>query len=79
MTPGTVTHEAPLSTGFSRQEYWSGLPCPPSGGLPDPGIGPGSPAFQADGLPSESPGQPMGSGHVTFLKCISVLPVWETA
>ena len=36
----TVAHEAPLSMGFSRQEYWSGLPCPPPGDLPDPGIEP---------------------------------------
>ena len=36
--PGTVAHQAPLSMGFSRQEYWSGLPCPPPGDLPDPGI-----------------------------------------
>ena len=40
--PWTVTHQAPLSTGFFRQEYWSGLPCPPPGDLPDPGIEPGS-------------------------------------
>ena len=37
--PWTVAHQAPLSMGFSRQEYWSGLPCPPPGDLPDPGIG----------------------------------------
>ena len=37
-TPWTAAHQAPLSMGFSRQEYWSGLPCPPPGGLPDPGI-----------------------------------------
>ena len=37
-TPWTVARQAPLSMGFSRQEYWSGLPCPPSGALPDPGI-----------------------------------------
>ena len=36
--PWTVAHQAPLSMGFSRQEYWSGLPCPPPGDLPDPGI-----------------------------------------
>ena len=41
----TVAHQAPLSTGFSRQEYWSGLPCHPSGDLPDPGIKPGSPVL----------------------------------
>ena len=38
VTPWTVAHQAPLSMGFSGQEYWSGLPCPPSGDLPDPGI-----------------------------------------
>ena len=40
--PGTVACQAPLSVGFSRQEYWSGLPCPPPGHLPDPGIKPES-------------------------------------
>jgi len=44
--------------GFSRQEYWSGLPFPPPGDLPDPGIKPRSPALQADSLPSEPPGKP---------------------
>ena len=39
-TPQTVAHQAPLSVGFSRQDYWSGLPCPPAGDLPDPGIEP---------------------------------------
>ena len=43
--------------GFSRQEYWSGLPFPSLGDLPDPGIEPGSPALQADALPSELPGK----------------------
>ena len=43
--------------GFSRQEYWSGLPFPFPGDLPDPGIEPGSPALQADSLPSEPPGK----------------------
>ena len=41
--------------GFSRQEYWSGLPCPPPGDLPNPGIEPRSPTVQADSLPSEPP------------------------
>ena len=49
----TVAYQAPLSMGFSRQEYWSGLPFPSPGDLPDPGIEPGSPALQADALPSE--------------------------
>ena len=57
MTPWTVVCQAPLSMGFSRQEYWSGLSCPPSGYLPDPGIKPGSPALQAHCLPSEPPGK----------------------
>ena len=54
-TPWTVAHQAPLSMGFSRQEYWSGLPFPSPGDLPDPGIEPRSPALQADALPSEPP------------------------
>ena len=47
--------QAPLSMGFSRQESCSGLPCPPPGNLPNPGIEPGSPAMQADSLPYEPP------------------------
>ena len=54
----TVAHQAPPSMGFSRQEYWSGLPFPSPGDLPHPGIEPGSPALQADALPSETPGKP---------------------
>jgi len=48
--------------GFSRQEYWSGLLCPPPGDLPNPGIKPRSPALQADSLPSEPPGKPKNTG-----------------
>ena len=58
VTPWTVAHQASLSMGFSRQEDWSGLPCPPQGDLPDPGIKPASPALQADSLPSEPLGKP---------------------
>ena len=47
-----------LSMKFSRQEYWSGLPFPSPGNLPNPGIRPKSPALQADSLPSEPPGKP---------------------
>ena len=47
-TPWTAAHQAPLSMGFSRQEYWSGLPFPSPGDLPDPGIEPRSLALQAD-------------------------------
>ena len=53
----TVARQAPLSMGFSRQEYWSRLPFPSPGDLPDPGIEPGSPALQADTLSSEPPGE----------------------
>ena len=53
MTPWTVAYQTPLSMGFSRQEYWSWLPFPSPGDLPDPGIEPGSPALQANTLPSE--------------------------
>ena len=56
-TPWTLALQAPLSMGFSRQEYWSGLPFPSPGDLPNPGIEPGFPALQADALPSESPGK----------------------
>ena len=51
-TPWTVAHQAPLSMGFSRQGYWSGLPFPFPGDLPDPGIKPRSSALQADFLPT---------------------------
>ena len=52
-TPWTAAYQAPLSVGFSRQEYWSGLPFPSPGELPDPGIKPGSPALHADSLRTE--------------------------
>ena len=56
VTPWTVVHQAPLSMRFSRQEYWTGLPFPPPGDLPNLGIKPGSPALQADSLQSETRG-----------------------
>ena len=56
-TPWTVACQAPLSMGFSRQEYWSGLPFPSPGGLPHPGIELRSPASQADSLPTELRGE----------------------
>ena len=58
VTPWAVAHQGPLSMGFSRQEYWSGLPFPSPGDLPHPGIEPRSPALQANSLPSELPGKP---------------------
>ena len=56
-TTWTVAYEVPPSMEFSRQEYWSGLPFPSPGNLPDPGIKPGSPTLQAEALPSKSPGK----------------------
>ena len=53
-----VAGQAPLSAGFSRQEYWSGMPYPCPGNLPKPVIKPRSPALQADFLPFELPGRP---------------------
>ena len=57
VTPWTAAHQAPLSMKFSMQEYWSGLPFPFPGDLPDPGLEPGSPALQEDSLLSEPPGK----------------------
>ena len=60
-TPWTIAHQAPLSMGFSKQEQWSGLPCPPPGDFSDPGIEPASPGFpalQADSLLLSHHGSP---------------------
>ena len=57
--PWTTSCQGPLSMQFSRQEYLSGLPCPPPGNLPNPGIKPRSPELQADSLLIESPGKPV--------------------
>ena len=56
-SPWTAAYQAPLSMGFSRQQYWSGLPFSSPRDLTDPGIEPGSPALQTDALPSEPPGK----------------------
>ena len=68
----TAARQAALSMGFPRQEYWSGLPCSPSGDLPDPGIEPRSLTVQGDSLPSEPPGKPKntGVGSLSFLQGI---------
>ena len=62
-SPWTVAHQAPPSMGFSSQEYWSGLPFPSPGNLPDPGIKPRSPALQMDSLPADPQGKPILSWH----------------
>ena len=58
VTPWTAALQAPPSMGFSRQEYWSGVPFLSPGDLSDPRIKPGSPALEADSFPSEPPGKP---------------------
>ena len=73
-TPWTGAHQAPLSVEFSRQEYWSGLPFPSPGDLPDPGIKPISPALQADSLPSEPTGKPINVRGIPQSLCQSKFP-----
>ena len=68
--PWTLAYQAPPSMGFSRQEYWSGLPFPSPGNLPDSGIEPKSPALQADALPSRPPEK-----CLQFSNCITLLKV----
>ena len=63
-TPWTIVHQVPLSMGFPRQEYWSGLPVPSPGDLPDPGIDPRSPALQVDSLPLRRQESPVAHGDV---------------
>ena len=60
VTPWTTAHQAPLSMGFLRQEYWSGLPFPSLGGLPKVGIKPASPALAGTFFTTESLGKPQG-------------------
>ena len=67
VTPWTVAQQAPLSMGFSRKGYWSGLQFPSPGDLPDPGITPGSPALQADSLPTELWEKASVSFSISFL------------
>ena len=77
--PRTVIHQAPLSMGFCRPEYWSGLPFPPPGDLPDPGIKPRSLALQVDSLPSEPPGKTknIGVGSLSLLQ--GIFPTQESS
>ena len=59
VTLWTVAYQVPLSIGFSRQKYWSGLLFPSPGDLSKPGMKPGPPALQTNSLPSEPPGKPL--------------------
>ena len=72
VTPWTVAPQAPLSMGFSRQEYWSGLPFPSPGDLPNPGIKPESPALQAESLLAELQGRTLPSPYL-FLYYFTVV------
>ena len=73
--PWTVAYQAPLSMGFSRQEYWSGLPFLSAENLPNPGIEPGFPALQADALTSEPPEKP--AREEDYKQKFSGLPSWH--
>ena len=76
--PRAVARQAPLSTEFSRQEYWSGLPCPPPGDRPNPGIEHRSPVLQADALPSEPPGKPKNTGVGSLFLFQGIFPTQES-
>ena len=71
--PWTVAYQASPSIGFSRQGYWSGLPFPSPGDLPNPGIEPGSSALEADALTSEPPGKPNVSATAKSLQSCPTL------
>ena len=73
VTLWTVACQVPLSMGFSRQENWSGLPFPSPGDLPNPGIKPGSPALQADALPSDPPGKLVLEANIDLRQCTDTL------
>ena len=68
-TPRTVARQAPLSTQFSSQEFWSGLPFPPPGDLPNPRTEPTSPALAVDSLPLSHLGSPYNDGYVSLNIC----------
>ena len=83
VTPWIVAHQTLLSMGFSRQEYWSGLPCSPPGDLPDPGIEPvslGSPTLEVDSLPLAPPGNTFQFSSVESLSCVRLFATpWTVA
>ena len=76
-TPWTVACQASLSMGLFRQEYWSGLPCPPPGDLPNPGIEPRFLSLQADSLPSELPKKPKNSRVGSLFLLQGIFPIQE--
>ena len=74
VTPWTVAHQASLSMGFPRQEYWSGLSFPPLGDFPDPGIEPTSPALVGRFFITEPPGKPFHATNNLLKSCPSKIP-----
>ena len=74
VTPWTVAHQAPPPMGFPRKEYWSGLPFPSPGDLPDSGIEPRSPTLQAVSLPSELPRKPQVGKVVWYSHLLKNIP-----
>ena len=77
VTSWTIAHQASLPIKFSRQEYWSGLPFPSPGDLPDPGFEPVSPALQADALPSELHLLSLVISHHPYRTFVKLFPIWE--
>ena len=78
VTPWTVARQAPPSMRFSRQEYWSGLPCPPPGDLPNPRIEPRPPALRADSLPAEPPEKFKNTGMGSLSLLQGIFPTQES-
>ena len=76
-TSWTIACQAPLSMEFSRQEYWSGLPCPSLGDLPNPGIEPRSTALRVDSLPAEPQGRPKNTGVCSLSLLQWIFPTQE--
>ena len=78
VTLWTVACQSPLSMGILQAEYWSGLPCPPPGDLPNPGIESRSPTLQADSLPAEQPGKPKNTGVGSHSLLQGIFPTQES-
>ena len=76
--PRDCSHQAPLAVGFSRQEYWRGLPSPPPGDLPNPEIKPRCPALQVDSFPSEPPRKLMNTGVGSLPLLQRIFPTQES-
>ena len=79
VTPWTIAHQAPLSMGFHRQGYWSGLPFPSPGDLPNTGIEPRSPTLQTDSLPAEVQGKPKNSGVSSLSLLQRIFPTQKSS